>query len=74
MSMTGNIMKMREVKNVAIAANTTLTMAPGDGHHVMLIGLKRPLVEGQAVPLRLTFDKAGTIDAQIEVGALTATY
>ena len=74
MSMSGNIMKMREVSDVAIAANATLTMVVGTGYHVMLTGLKQPLTEGQAIPLRLTFDKAGVIDTQVEVGALTATY
>jgi copper(I)-binding protein len=74
MSMTGNVMKMREVPEIAIAANTTLTMASGDGYHVMLTGLKQPLVAGQPVPLRLTFEKAGTVDAQVDVGALTAAY
>ena len=74
MSMTGNIMKMREVTTIAIAANTTLTMASGSGYHVMLTGLKQPLVEGQPVVLRLTFEKAGVVDTQIEVGALTAPY
>lgn len=74
MSMTGNVMKMREVTDVAIAANSTLTMTPGNGAHLMLTGLKQPLVAGQAIPLQLTFDKAGTVDTQIDVGALTAQY
>ncbi len=74
MSMTGNVMKMREVTDVAIAANSTLSMAPGTGYHVMLTGLKQPLIEGQAVALRLTFAKAGVVDTQIKVDALTAAY
>ena len=74
MSMTGNVMKMREVTAIAIAANTTLTMAPGAGYHVMLTGLKQPLAEGQPVALRLTFDKAGVIDTQVDISALTAPY
>ncbi|MEB0134252.1 copper chaperone PCu(A)C [Actimicrobium sp. CCC2.4] len=74
MSMTGNVMKMREVSGIAIAANSTLTMAAGDGYHVMLTGLKQPLVAGMPVPLRLTFEKAGTVDALVDVGALTAAH
>jgi copper(I)-binding protein len=74
MSMTGNVMKMREVTEVTIAADSTLTMAPGGGYHVMLTGLKQPLVEGQPVALRLTFDKAGVVDTQITVDALTTPY
>lgn len=74
MSMTGNVMKMREVAEVAIVANATLTMTPGDGYHLMLTGLKQPLVAGKPVPLRLTFEKAGIVDAQVEVGALTGAH
>ena len=74
MSMTDHVMKMREVTDVAIAANTTLTMTPGAGYHVMLTGLKQALVEGQAVPLQLTFDRAGVVDVQIKIDALTTAY
>jgi len=34
---------------------------PG-GMHIMLVGLKQPLKEGQTFPLTLTFRKAGKVD------------
>lgn len=52
------IMKMREVENYFIPAKSALTFEPM-GHHIMLIGLKSQLEEGQSFPLTLTFEKAG---------------
>ncbi len=49
---------------------------PGDlnpgGFHLMLIGLKQPLVEKATVTLRLTFARAGTITASVPVAGIAA--
>ncbi|MDY0011888.1 MAG: copper chaperone PCu(A)C [Rhodocyclaceae bacterium] len=50
----GDVMRMRRVDSVPIAANGQALLQPG-GLHVMLIGLKRPLKDGEAVPLDLEF-------------------
>jgi copper(I)-binding protein len=45
---------------------------PGE-MHMMMVGLKQPLTEGQTFPLALQFEKAGTIDVTIpieKVGAM----
>src|SRR4051812_10908340 len=47
MQMSGDVMKMREVKDVDIKAEKTVNMQPGGGYHVMLIGLKQPLKPGE---------------------------
>ncbi len=62
----GGVMKMRQINTVDIASGGTVKLAPG-GLHVMLLGLKAPLVKGKAFPLTLTFEKAGTVLVEISV-------
>ena len=54
------IMKMRAVKQIAIPANGSIKLQPG-GFHIMLMGLKKPLREGDKFDLTLIFKKAGTV-------------
>ncbi len=49
---------MREVSVLHVAPGEQLEFAPG-GLHVMLMGLKRPLTEGQVFELELVFEVAG---------------
>ena len=49
-----------------------MTLKPGS-YHVMLMGLKKPLVAGQSIPLTLTFAKAGNISVTVPVQAMGAT-
>jgi len=73
MKMEGNVMRMRELANgLEIAPGATVTLAPG-GLHMMMMGLKAPLKQGEKVPLTLVFEKAGTIDVEIAVEAMGAT-
>lgn len=63
----GDVMRMRPVENgVAVPAGDTVTFGPA-GLHVMLIGLKKPLKEGERFPLTLLFEKAGEIKADVAV-------
>lgn len=68
MQMDGNIMRMREVPTIELQPGTKLTMKPGDGYHLMLIGLKQPLKAGDKFPLTLTFERAGKVDVSVSVG------
>jgi copper(I)-binding protein len=70
MTMDGNMMRMRQVAGIDIAAGATLTLASG-GYHVMLIDLRQPLKIGDKIPLTLNFDKSGAIDivATVEAAA-----
>ena len=67
MRMDGNVMKMREVGEVELQPMSTLTMAPGGGFHIMLMGLTKPLKVGDKFPMTLTFQKAGKIDVSVSV-------
>lgn len=72
MKMDGDVMKMAELPDgLAIPAGQSVTLAPG-GYHLMFMQLKGPFVEGQTVPVTLTFEKAGTIEVQLDVGGKAA--
>lgn len=58
--------RMREQPTVAVAAGRETVFAPG-GMHVMLLGLTRPLAAGAHFPLTLTFERAGTLEVEVEV-------
>ncbi|HEX6959043.1 MAG TPA: DUF1775 domain-containing protein [Ferrovibrio sp.] len=74
-AMEGGAMRMRPVDGVPIPAGGTALLQPG-GYHVMMIGLKHPLKQGDHFPLTLTFEKAGTVTVDVPVltpGATSAT-
>jgi copper(I)-binding protein len=76
MTMEGNVMRMRQVEGVDVPAGGKAALEPG-GLHVMLIGLKAPLKEGDKFPLTLTFAKAGKVDVEVIVekpGAATGHH
>jgi copper(I)-binding protein len=52
------IARMREVAVLHVDAGQTLEFAP-NGMHLMLMGLKKPLVEGKKFELELQFEVAG---------------
>jgi copper(I)-binding protein len=60
------VMKMRPVAAIDVKAHGQTILAPG-GLHIMLIGLKHPLKEGDNFPLTLTFEKAGKLDVTVAV-------
>ena len=69
MEMKDGVMLMRPVEGgVDIPANGTQSLKPG-GFHVMLIGVTKTYKPGDKLPLKLTFEKAGTLDVQAEVRA-----
>ena len=72
MSMEGNVMRMREVNDIALAAGATVSMKMGNGYHIMLIGLDHPLKAGEQFPLTLMFEKAGAIKAVVQVEGMAA--
>jgi copper(I)-binding protein len=67
MSMDGDVMKMRAVDSLEIKAGAQVTMKPGEGYHIMLLGLKKPLQAGDKFPMTLTFSKAGKVKIIVHV-------
>lgn len=68
--MEGDIMRMREVPSVDVPAGGSVSMQPG-GLHVMLMGLKQPLRQGEVFSLTLTFANAGPITVEVPVKAVS---
>lgn len=57
MKMDGNVMKMRAVAEVPLAAGSEVRLQPG-GMHVMLMDLRRPLAAGEKITLELRIETA----------------
>lgn len=72
MSMDGDVMKMRPLtEGLAVPAGGSVELKPG-GYHIMLLGLKHPLKEGEAVDATLTFEKAGDLPVTFKVEVIGA--
>ena len=63
------VMKMREVQGYDVPAKGSFELKPG-GAHLMFVDIKRPFKEGEKLPVRLKFEKAGEINVEFHVGRL----
>jgi copper(I)-binding protein len=68
MTMEGDVMRMRQVEGVALPAGQTVELKPG-GYHIMFVGLKAPLKDGDKFPMTLKFEKAGEVEVTVNVEA-----
>jgi copper(I)-binding protein len=75
MKMEGDVMRMRQVDGIDIGAGQTVELKPG-GLHIMFIGLKAPLKQGDSFPMKLKFEKAGevAVTVKVEGGAAPAQH
>ena len=71
MAMEGNVMKMRQVKDIAVPANGSVELKPG-GYHLMFLDLKGPFVAGETIPVKLKFSKSGDVEVKFPVNAAGA--
>jgi hypothetical protein len=55
MALDNNVMRMRPVPGLELAAGRTVELKPG-GYHVMLMSLKAQVKGGDAVPITLVFE------------------
>lgn len=69
MAMDGNVMKMRQVKDIAVPAGGAVELKPG-GLHLMFMNIKKPLTAGETVPVKLKFAKAGEVEVKMPVNAM----
>ncbi len=69
MAMDGNVMKMRQVKDIAVPAGGAVELKPG-GLHLMFMNIKTPLAAGETVPVKLKFAKAGEVEVKMPVNAM----
>jgi periplasmic copper chaperone A len=68
----GEVFRMREVKGYDVPAGGSFELKPG-GAHLMLVDVRRPLKEGEKVPLTLRFQRAGEVKAELQVRPLGDT-
>lgn len=71
MVMEGDVSKMRDLEGVDIAPGQTIEFKPG-GSHVMFVGLKHPLTEGEHVKGTLVFEHAGSVQIEYDVEGVGA--
>ena len=64
----GDVMKMQKIDSLGIPAGGEAKLVPG-GSHLMLFGLKQPLVAGERFPLTLEFEKAGKVEVEVAIEA-----
>ena len=72
MSMDKGVMKMREITlGIEIKPGKTIRFEPS-GFHIMFVGLKQPLKEGDHIKVMLQFEKAGNVPVDFVVESMGA--
>ncbi|MUT72685.1 copper chaperone PCu(A)C [Stutzerimonas frequens] len=62
----GDMMKMQQIPSVEVPAAGKVEFKPG-GNHVMLFGLKQPLVAGESFPITLQFENGSELTAEVSI-------
>jgi len=70
MSHKDGLMEMKHVPELTIRGGETVRLSP-EGYHIMLIGLKKALKQGDIVPVTLRFKGGSTININATVLKLT---
>jgi len=65
----GEVMKMRQVSAYDVPANGAFELKPG-GAHLMFLQIARPFKEGDRIPVKLKFEKAGEVSVEFAVRRL----
>jgi len=74
MTMDNGVMKMRPVSGgIEIKPGQTVKLEPG-GYHVMFVGMKQQLKEGEHFKATLEFAKAGKVEVDFAVEGLGAMH
>jgi copper(I)-binding protein len=72
MAMEGDVMKMRQLADgLEIPAGGEVVLKPG-GYHVMFIGIDSQFKDGETRNVKLTFEKAGSIELEFKVQDIKA--
>ena len=62
-----NVMRMRAIEGIELPPRAEVRLRHDGQHHLMLIGLKAPLKNGDRFPMRLRFEKAGEREVMVWV-------
>ncbi|MHC8946383.1 copper chaperone PCu(A)C [Advenella incenata] len=68
MTMENDIMKMRQIPELALVAGQPVALEPG-GYHIMLINLNKQISEGNVIPMTLTFENKDGNRTQMQIQA-----
>ncbi|MBT6095162.1 MAG: copper chaperone PCu(A)C [Rhodospirillaceae bacterium] len=60
------VMRMRQVPHIDVPMHGQAVLKPGS-YHVMMMGVKAPLVDGSSIMVKLTFEKAGDVMVHMPV-------
>jgi periplasmic copper chaperone A len=71
MTEADGVMKMRPAGPLELPPGAEVHLEPG-GMHIMLMGLRQPLEEGESIPITFTFRQAGDIIVSAPITSLTA--
>lgn len=72
MKFENDIARMRELtEGLPIPAGQSVMLEPS-GTHIMLTRLNHPLMEGETLPLTLTFERAGQVTVDLPIGSIAA--
>lgn len=72
MTIEGGVMKMRRIAaGLEIKPGQTIELKPG-GYHIMFVGLKKQLMQGDHFTVKLEFAKAGNVDVDFSVAGIGA--
>lgn len=69
--MDGDVARMKKLDGVELPPGQHVMFKPG-GMHIMLMGVKQPLEEGQTITITLQFEKAGNVELTVAVRKGTA--
>jgi copper(I)-binding protein len=69
--MIDGVASMKHLDKVEVGAGSEVKLQPL-GTHIMLMGLKAPLKEGESIPLVLEFENAGKVEVTVPVGGVAA--
>jgi len=72
MAIDNGVAKMTRLLTIELHPGIPVVFKPG-GIHMMLLGLKHQLKEGETVPLTLTFENANAVEVDARVLGIAAT-
>lgn len=61
------VMRMRELDSLPLPPGSTVALKPGQGNHLMLIDLKKPLAAGETFVMTLDFEHGGKVEVKVVV-------
>lgn len=68
MTMENDIMKMRQIPELALVADQPVALEPG-GYHIMLININKQISKGNVIPMTLTFEDKDGNRTQMQIQA-----